>query len=136
MNRTPVLRFPEPVLRSFSVDPKTKEIIIRVYLGETLCADVVNTLQALEGLVNHLRRVQESCARNIKNDEAIEQRRRRHIEVARTYQRLRFSGVKHRAAINAIFIDPAFADLHACTSDIAWWVKAYALVSQPKEPRC
>lgn len=136
MNRTPVLRFPEPEIRSWSVDPKTKEITLKVYVGDTLAADTVHALNALEILVRQLRMIQESCARHVSNDEAIEQRRRRHIEVARTYQRLRLSGVKHRAAIKAIFVDPAFSDLHACTADIAWWVKAYALSSQPKEPRC
>jgi hypothetical protein len=134
MNRSPMLRLPEPQLRSFSIDPHTKEITIKVYVGDTLCADVVHTLQALEGLVGHLRLIQESCTRTVKTDDAIEQRRRRHVEVARTYQRLRLSGMKHRAAIKALFVDPAFTDLHACTSDIAWWVKAYARSSQPKEP--
>jgi hypothetical protein len=134
MNRAPVLKFPQPELRSFSVDPKTKEVVIRVFVGDALCADVVNTLQALEGLVGHLRMIQESCYRQVKSDDALAQRKRRHIEIARTYQRLRLSGLKHRAAINSIFIDPAFSDLQASTANIAWWVKAYGLSSTPKEP--
>ncbi|MDO8356953.1 MAG: hypothetical protein Q7U76_11240 [Nitrospirota bacterium] len=134
MNRAPVLKFPQPELRSFSVDPKTKEVVIRVFVGDALCADVVNTLQALEGLVGHLRMIQESCYRQVKSDVALEQRKRRHIEIARTYQRLRLSGLKHRAAINSIFIDPAFSDLQASTANIAWWVKAYGLSSKPEEP--
>lgn len=135
MNRTPVLHFPQHELRSFSIDPKTKEVVIRFYVGETLAGDLVNTLQSLEGLIRHLRMIQESCVRQATVSDAVEQRRRRHIDVARTYQWLRLSGLKHRAAINAIFVDPTFADLHACTSDIAWWVKAYALTSEPKKPR-
>ena len=135
MNRTPVLRFPQPELRSFTVDPKTKEIVIRVYVGDALCHDVVNTLNALQGLVGHLRMVQESLQREVIADDALAQRKRRHIEVARTYQRLRLSGLKHRAAINAIFIDPAFSDLQASTANIAWWVKAYGLSSKPEEPK-
>lgn len=134
MNRTPVLKFPEPEIRSFSVDPKTKEIVLRVYVGDTLCHDVVNTLSALQGLVGHLRMVQESCQRQVSADDALAQRKRRHIDVARTYQRLRLSGLKHRAAINSIFIDPTFSDLHASTANIAWWVKAYGLSSTPEEP--
>lgn len=134
MNRTPVLKFPEPEIRSFSVDPKTKEIVLRVYMGDTLCHDVVNTLSALQGLVGHLRMIQESCQRQVQADDALAQRKRRHIDVARTYQRLRLSGLKHRAAINSIFIDPAFSDLQASTANIAWWVKAYGLSSKPGEP--
>lgn len=134
MSRTPVLRFPQPEIRSFSVDPKTHEIVLRVYVGDTLCHDVVNTLNALQELVGNLRMIQESCQRHVKADEALEQRKRRHIEVARTYQRLRLSGLKHRAAINSIFIDPDFSDLHASTSNIAWWVKAYGLSSTPEQP--
>lgn len=134
MSRTPVLRFPEPEIRSWSVDPKTKEIVLRVYVGDTLCHDVVNTLNALEGLVRHLRMIQESSERHVQADEALAQRKRRHIEVARTYQRLRLSGLKHRAAINSIFVDPNFSDLQASTSNIAWWVKAYGLSSKPEEP--
>lgn len=127
MNRASVIRFPEPELRSFSVDPKTKEVVIRLYVGDTLGSDVVNVLDALQGLVRHMRMVQESCGRDLKNDEARSQRRKRHVEVARSYQRLRYSGVKHRAAIRALFVDPAFSDLHAASSDIAYWVKVYAL---------
>lgn len=134
MNRTPVLKFPQHEIRSFSVDPETKEVIIRFYVGDTLAGDLVNTLHALEALIGNLRMIQECCVRQATASEATEQRKRRHIEVARAYQRLRVSGVKHRAAIRALFIDPAFSDLHAATSDIAWWVKAYGLSSQPKEP--
>jgi hypothetical protein len=134
MNRTPVLHFPQHEIRSFSVDPKTKEVVIRFYVGETLASDLVHTLRSLEGLIGHLRMIQESCVRQAVVSDEVAARKRRHIEVARTYQRLRLSGVKHRAAIRALFVDPAFSDLQACTSDIAWWVKAYALSSAPKEP--
>lgn len=135
MNRAPILKFPEPEIRSFSVDPKTKEIVLRVYVGDTLCHDIVNTLSALQGMVGHLRMIQESCQRQVHNDEDFEKRKRKHIEVARTYQRLRLSGLKHRAAINSLFIDPTFADLHASTATIAFWVKAYGLSSaKPEEP--
>ena len=135
MNRSPVLHFPQHEIRSFSVDPKTKEVVIRFYVGDTLAGDLINTLQSLEELVRHLRMIQECCVREATVSDAVQQQRKRHIEVARAYQRLRLSGVKHRAAIKALFIDPAFSDLNACTSDIAWWVKAYALSSEPKEPR-
>jgi len=134
MNRAPVLKFPQPEIRSFSVDPKTNEIVLRVYVGDTLCHDVVNTLSALQILVGHLRMIQESCQRQVQADDALTQRKRRHIEIARTYQRLRLSGLKHRAAINSIFIDPAFSDVQASTANIAWWVKAYGLSSKPEEP--
>ena len=134
MTRSPVLHFPQHEIRSFSVDPKTKEVVIRFYVGDTLASDLVNTLRSLEDLIGHLRMIQESCVRQATVSDAVAQRKRRHIEVARAYQRLRFSGVKHRAAIRALFVDPSFSDLHASTSDIAWWVKAYALSSQPKEP--
>lgn len=133
MNRAPVLHFPQHEIRSFSVDPKTKEVVIRFYVGETLASDLIHTLRSLEGLIGHLRMIQESCVRQATVSDAVE-RRRRHIEVARAYQRLRLAGVKHRAAIRALFVDPSFADLHASTSDIAWWVKAYALTIEPKEP--
>lgn len=36
-------------------------------------------------------------------------------------------GVKHRAAIRALFVDPSFSDLHASTADISHFVKVYAL---------
>ena len=134
MKRPPVLKFPPSEIRSFSIDPKTKEVVVRFSIGETLAPDLVNALQGLEGLIRHLRMIQESCVRQATASDEAQARKRRHIEVARTYQRLRVSGVKHRAAIRALFIDPTFADLHAATSDIAWWVKAYALSSQPKDP--
>lgn len=134
MNRTPVLHFPQHELRSFSIDPKTKEVVIRFSVGDTLPTDLVNTLQSLEEFVRNLRRIQESCVRHATATEAAQDRKRRHVEVARTYQRLRLSGLKHRAAIRALFIDPTFADLALSTSDIAWCVKAYALSVEPKEP--
>lgn len=133
MNRAPVLKFPDPHIRSFFVDPKTKEVVIRLNVG-TLAPDLVNTLQALEGLIRHMRMIQEDCVRQATVADDVAARKVRHIEIARSYQRLRYSGVKHRKAIQALFVDPTFADLQASTSDIAWWVKAYALSSQPKEP--
>ena len=135
MTRSPVLHFPQYEIRSFSVDPKTKEVVIRFSIGDTLAGDLVRTLQSLEGLIGHLRMVQESCVRQATVSDEVDRRRKRHIEVARTYQRLRYSGVKHRAAIKALFVDPSFSDLDASTSNIAYWVKVYALSSSPKEPR-
>lgn len=133
MNRTPLLKFPDHTIQSFSIDPKTKEVVIRITVGD-LAGDLVQTLQALEGLMRHLRMIQEDCVRQAKVSDDVVARKLRHVEVARAYQRLRYSGVKHRAAIRALFVDPGFADLNACTSDIAWWVKAYALSIEPKEP--
>ena len=127
MNRSPVLRFPEPQIRSFSVDPKTKEVVVRLFVGDHLAGNLADTLHALELLVGTLRRTQEFCERTIKTDELIEQQKRKHIEVARSYRRLRLSGLKHRQAINSLFIDPAFSDLNASTADIGYWVKVYAL---------
>lgn len=134
MNREPVLHFPQHELRSFSIDPDTKEVVVRFFIGDTLAGDLVHTLQSLETLIGHLRRIQENCVRQVTASEAAAARKRRHIEVARAYQRLRLAGVKHRAAIRALFIDPTFADLSLSTSDIAWCVKAYGLSTQPKEP--
>ena len=127
MNRSPVLRFPNSEVRSFSVDPKTKDLVIRLHLGDFVPHQVADVLNALEGLVGTLRRTQEFCERQQHTDEQIEANKRRHIEVARAYQRLRFSGVKHRQAIKTLFVDPSFSDLHASTSDIGYWVKVYAL---------
>lgn len=135
MNRNPVLAFPSPEIRSFSLDPKTKEIVIRVHVGDHLASDVAQTLHALEQLVGTLRRTQEFCERQHRTDERIAEARKRHIELARSYQRLRNSGVKHRAAIRALFVDPSFSDLNASTADIAYWVKAYVLTTAPKEPK-
>lgn len=127
MNRSPVLRFPSSSLRSFTVDPKTKEIVIRLHVGDHLPAHMADTLASLVDLVSQLRRTQEFCERSLRTDDRIEAMRRRHIEVARAYQRLRYSGLKHRATIRALFVDPAFTDLHASTADIAAWVQMYAL---------
>lgn len=127
MNRSPVLRFPDPSIRSFAVDPKTKEIVIRLYVGDHVPAHTCDVLTAMFDLVAQLRRTQEFCERTIRTDDRIEAMRRRHIEVARTYQRLRYSGLKHRATIRALFVDPAFADLHASTADITAWVQMYTL---------
>ncbi|MEC4889640.1 MAG: hypothetical protein RI101_06215 [Nitrospira sp.] len=135
MSRSHVLRFPAPEVRSFSVDPKTNEIMIRVYVGDSLAGDLSEALNWLSDLVGTARRTVSLCERQIKTDELIEQQRRRHIEVARAYQRLRVSGMKHRAAIRAIYIDPSFADLNAPTSDIAAWVKMYCLESKPRGSR-
>jgi hypothetical protein len=127
MNRSPVLKFPAPEVRSFSVDPKTKELVIRLHLGEFIPHQVADVLNGLELLVGTLRRTQEFSERQDRTDAAIERQKTRHLDVARTYQRLRLSGLKHRQAINSIFIDPAFSDLNASTADISYWVKVYAL---------
>jgi hypothetical protein len=127
MTRASVLSFPSSEIRAFSVDPNTQELVIRLHLGDCLPHHVAEVLNALSGLVGTLRRTQEFCQRQADTDERIEAQRRRHIEVARTYQRLRLAGVKHRAAINSLFIDPSFSDLHASTAEISYWVKAYCL---------
>lgn len=135
MNRARVLKFPQPEIRSVSVDPLTKEILIRIAPGSDTLAHIGHVLQSLEELIRYLRMLEGSTTRDIANDAAKAQRRTRLIELARAYQRLRLVGVKHRAAINTLFIDPAFTDLHLSTSDIAWAIKAYVLSSQPKRPR-
>lgn len=131
MRRAPVLRFPTPEIRSFSVDPKTRDLVIRLHLGDHLPHQVADVLNALADLVEDLRRTQEFCERQQATDEHIAAMRKRHLEVARAYQRIRCAGVKHRAAIRSLFIDPAFSDLHATSADIAYWVKAYSEVSAP-----
>lgn len=81
--------------------------------------------------LNHVRRHQEWAERDLRTEEAVLRIRKRHIEVARAYQRLRLKGVKHRAAINSLFVDSRFSDLHASTSDIGHWVKLYSFQVSP-----
>lgn len=135
MNRARVLKFPQPDIRSISVDPATKEIVMRLAPGSDTLAHIGHVLQALEELIRYLRMVQGSTERDISNAETTALRRQRWVEVARAYQRLRLAGVKHRAAIRTLFVDPAFNDLQCSTADIAWAVKAYGLSMQPKRPR-
>ena len=114
--------------------PKTKEMVIRLHVGDHLMSDLVQVLQSVEHLAGTLRRTQEFCERQHKTDERLAEARKRHVELARTYQRLRNSGIKHRAAIRSLFVDPSFSDLNASTAEISYWVKSYALTTAPKEP--
>lgn len=125
MKRAPVLRFPSPEIRSFAVDPKTKELVIRLHLGDSVPHHLADTLNALTDLVGQLRRTQEFCERQAQTDDRIEAQRRRHLDVARAYARLRACGMKHRESIRALFIDPAFSDLQASTAELNYWVKVY-----------
>lgn len=127
MRRATVLRFPDPSVECFSYDRRTGEIVIRLQAGNDIPHHLLDVLRGLTGLVDTVRRTQECAERNIRADAIVEHLRRRHIEVARSYQRLRLSGVKHRAAIRALFVDPAFSDLHASTADLSHWVKVYGL---------
>lgn len=127
MRRATVLRFPDPAVESFSYDRRTGEIVIRLHVGDEIPHQLLDVLRGLTGLVDTVRRTQECAERNIRADAIVEQMRRRHVEVARSYQRLRLAGVKHRAAIRALFVDPSFSDLHASTADISHFVKVYAL---------
>lgn len=127
MRRATVLRFPDPSVESFSYDRQTGDIVIRIHIGDEIPHQLLDVLRGLTGLVDTVRRTQECAERNIRVDEITERLRRRHLEVARSYQRLRLAGVKHRAALRALFIDPAFSDLHASTADLAHWVKVYGL---------
>jgi len=111
MNRATVLKFPTPDIRSFSIDPTTKEIVLRLYMGDAMPAHMLDVLRALESLVTEVRRGQERAERQVRVDAEVE--------------RLRLSGLKHRACIRALFIDPAVSDLHASTADLAHWVKVY-----------
>lgn len=125
MKRGQVLTFPFPQVEEFSYNPTTNEV--RLKLDSPLPHHLLDALHGLIGFVDHLRHRQECAERNIRADAIVEQMRRRHVEVARSYQRLRLAGVKHRAAIRALFVDPAFSDLHASTADLAHWVKVYGL---------
>lgn len=127
MRRATVLRFPDPAVESFSYDRRTGDIVIRLHVGDEIPHQLLDVLRGLTGLVDTVRRTQECAERNIRADAIVESLRRRHIEVARSYQRLRLAGVKHRAAIRALFVDPSFSDLHASTADISHFVKVYAL---------
>lgn len=123
MKRGKVLTCQFPQVSEFSYNAKTNEVWLK--LDSPLPAQLLDALHGLIGFVDHLRHRQDCAARQAKTDERIEQFRHRCIEVARAYQRLRLDGVKHRAAIRALFIDPSFADLHATTADIAFWVETY-----------
>ena len=123
MKRGQVLTFQFPQVSEFSYNAKTNEL--RLKLDSPLPSQLLDALHGLIGFVDLLRHRQDCAARQDKTDERIEQFRHRCIDVARAYQRLRLNGVKHRAAIWALFIDPSFADLHATTADIAFWVKTY-----------
>jgi len=125
MTRASVLRFPEPSVESFTYDRKTGDIIVRLHVGDEMPTHLLDVLRGLTGLAEEVRRGQDRAERQIRVDALTEALRRRHLDVARAYQRLRLSGVKHRAAIRALFVDPAFADLHASTADLAHWVKVY-----------
>lgn len=127
MRRATVLRFPDPSVESFSYDRRTGDIVIRLHVGDEIPHQLLDVLRGLTGLVDRVRRTQECAERNIHADEIVEHLRRRHLDVARSYQRLRLAGMKHRAAIRALFVDPAFSDLHASTADLAHWVKLYGL---------
>lgn len=123
MRRAPVLRFEFPQVEEFSYNPHTNEL--RLKLDSPLPAQLLNALHGLIGFVDLLRHRQDCAARQARTDDRIERFRQRCVEVARAYQRLRLRGVKHRAAIRTLFVDPAFSDLHASTSDITFWVKTY-----------
>jgi len=123
MKRGQVLTFQFPQVEEFSYNPKTNEV--RLKLDSPLPRHLLDALHGLIGFVDHLRHRHECAARQVTIDEQTERFRQRCIEVARGYQRLRISGVKHRVAIRALFIDPAFSDLHASTADISHWVKVY-----------
>lgn len=125
--RARLIAFPKTNISSFAIDRKNKEIVVTIPIGDDFPTQALVVLQGLQDLVNEIRRGQSRGEREIRVDERLQVMRRRHIEVARTYQRLRLSGLKHRAAIRAVFIDPAFADLHASTADISYWVQVYAL---------
>lgn len=123
MKRVQVLPFQFPQVSEFSYNAKTHEV--RLKLDSPLPAQLLDALHGLIGFVDLLRHRQDCAARQVKLDAQAERFRQRCIEVAREYQRLRLTGEKHRAAIRSIFINPTFADLHASTADIAFWVKTY-----------
>jgi hypothetical protein len=125
MNRTRPLPRPEPTVPAFSYDPKTKRIHIVLDVGDYLPAQLADFFQVATEVVRLVRHRQECCERQVRIDARIDALRRRHLDVARAYQRLRLAGVKHRAAIRALFVDPAFSDLQASTADIADWVRTY-----------
>jgi hypothetical protein len=129
MNRTRPLPRPEPTVPAFSYDPKTKQIHIVLDVGDYVPAQLADFFQVATDVMRLVRHRQECCERQVRIDAQIDALRRRQIDVARAYQRLRLAGVKHRAAIRALFIDPTFADLHATTADIAAWVKDFSLTS-------
>ena len=123
MKRGQVLTFQFPQVSEFSYNATTNEV--RLKLDSPLPAQLLDALHGLIGFVDLLRHRQDCAARSARINEQTERFRQRCIEVARAYQRLRLQGVKHRAAIRALFLDPAFSDLHASTADIAFWVKTY-----------
>ncbi len=123
MKRGQVLTFRFPQVEEFTYNAKTNEVRLR--LDSPPPRQLLDALHGLIGFVDFLRHRQECAARQVVTDERIEKFRHRCIDVARAYQRLRLRGVKHRASIQAIFVDPKFADLHATTADIAFWVKTY-----------
>ena len=103
MNRARVLKFPDPEIRSISVDPVTKEIVIRLAPGSDTLTQIGYVLQSLEEMVRHLRMVQGSAERDIANEDRHEQRKRRYIELAQAYQRLRVAGAQHVQRVCAKF---------------------------------
>ena len=123
MKRGQVLTFQFPQVSEFSYNAKTNEL--RLKLDSPLPSQLLDALHGLIGFVDLLRHRQDCAARSARINEQTERFRQRCIDVAREYQRLRLAGEKHRAAIRSIFINPIFADLHASTADIAFWVKTY-----------
>ena len=123
MKRGQVLTFQFPQVSEFSYNATTNEV--RLKLDSPLPAQLLDALHGLIGFVDHLRHRHDCAARQVVIDERVDRFRQRCIEVTRAYQRHRLDGVKHRAAIRALFIDPSFTDLHATTADIAFWVKTY-----------
>lgn len=129
MNRGNVLRFPLPEVSSISRDPVTHEIVIRLKDASTLTDDLVNVLGSLETLCGTMRRAQEAHERQERADRVVSAFQARCIDVARAYHLLRLAGVKHRAAIRSLFLDPQFSDMRGALSDFGYWVKAYGSFS-------
>jgi len=128
MTRPSVLRFPATHPDwSWDYDKKTDEIVIRLQRGGDIAAHVCQALTWLTEFTGHVLRHQDWAERDLRTEAVILEQRKRHIDVARAYQRLRLNGVKHRAAIRSLFVDPSFSDLHASTADLAYWVKIYSL---------
>lgn len=129
MTRNHLLRFTPPSLSSIAVSPTSGDITITFKPGSASSADLAEVLTVLSTFADGLRRAQANAESQVRAERVVSAFQQRCIEVGRSYQRLRISGVKHRAAVRSLFVDPAFFDLHGTLSDFGYWVKAYGLPS-------
>lgn len=129
MTRNNLLRFTPPSISGISVNPVTGDLSITIQPGSATTTDLCEVLNSLLSFSNSLRRAQDNTESQIKAERQVTEFQARCIEVGRSYQRLRVAGVKHRAAVRSLFVDPAFSDLNGSLSEFGYWVKVYGLPS-------